>query len=392
MKSQLTKATLLIAATMTVMAGAIVSPALPQISEEFASVGSVDLLTKLVLTLPALFIALFSPLAGKVADRAGRMPLLLGSLLLYAVGGASAYLLNDLYFILLSRAVLGIAVSGIMTSTVTLAGDYYQGKEREAFLGIQGAFMAMGGVVFVLLGGLLADISWRFPFLVYMLSLPVFGLAYYVLHEPRRTQAEDEEEQQEKGLSSLPAIAWLVYATIFTGMILFYMVPVQIPFLLQDLGVEKNSLSGVAIGVSTFFSALASISYRKLSQRLNYRAFFAIAYLLIGIGYGCIALSDNFTEVTLSLVVSGLGLGLLIPNTNIWLLSILPERIRGFGMGLSGTFLFIGQFTSPIVVRPLVEQFSLSAAFGYAVLLALPVSVFFTLSFFKKRKKVREVA
>ncbi|MFP4341227.1 MAG: MFS transporter [Cyclobacteriaceae bacterium] len=389
MNKTLIKVTLLTAATMTVMAGAIVSPALPQIAEHFSEHASVDLLTKLVLTLPALFIAVFSPLAGKIADRFGRLPLLLSSLILYAAGGASAYLLNDLYLILLSRAVLGISVAGVMTSTVTLAGDYYQGKERESFMGIQGAFMAMGGVIFVLMGGLLADISWRFPFLVYLLSLPVFALSLRVLKEPQRKKDKDASEGKA-GLRELPAKVWLVYASIFLGMILFYMVPVQIPFLLKELGVEKNSLSGVAIGVSTFFSAIASLSYHKLSHRMSFQSFFALAYLLIGIGYGFLSLSGNFTEVTLSLVVSGLGLGLLIPNTNIWLLQMLPERIRGFGMGISGTFLFIGQFMSPVAVRPLVEDFSLSAAFGYAVFLALPVSVGFTLLHFRRERKTKQ--
>lgn len=387
MKKAPTKVTLLLAATMTVMAGAIVAPSLPNISKVFADTPHIDLLSKLVITLPALFIAIFSPPAGKIADRLGRMPLLLGSLLLYALGGTSAYFVNNIYLILLSRAVLGIAIAGTMTSVVTLAGDYFEGGERKSFLGLQGAFMAMGGVVFVMLGGVLAEVSWRTPFLIYLLSLPVAVVANRVLKEPQVKQ-EDAQSTDEKGFSALPRIAWLIYGNIFLGMILFYMVPVQIPFLLKDLGVEQNYLSGVAIGIGTFFSAVTSISYRKLSQKLSYPAFFAIAYLLIGSGYGLVSLASGLVLVIVGLLVSGLGIGLLIPNTNIWLLAILPERIRGFGTGISGTFLFIGQFMSPIAIRPLVEAFSLSTAFGYALIPAGVLSLLFTyLHFYRKRKQ-----
>jgi len=388
MKNFRTKATLLVAAAMTVMAGATVSPALPLIAETFSEVPRIDLLTKLVLTLPALFIAIFSPLAGKVADRLGRMPLLLLCLLLYAAGGASAFWLNNIYFILTSRAVLGIAVAGIMTSTVTLVGDYFEGQERKSFLGIQGAFMAMGGVVFVIIGGLLADISWRFPFLIYLLPLPVLGLAYFVLREPKRSSGQGN---RKKSTSTLPRIAWLIYASIFIGMILFYMVPVQIPFLLKELGIQKNSLSGIAIGISTFFSAISSISYRKLSEKFSFQSFFVIAFMLIGAGYGLVSLAGGFWSVVGGLVVSGLGAGLLIPNTNIWLLSILPEDIRGFGTGISGAFLFTGQFFSPVFVKPLVDAFSLSAAFGYAVLLALPMSILFVVLHLRQKKRARQM-
>ncbi|WPP49085.1 MFS transporter [Catalinimonas niigatensis] len=390
-----TKATLLLAATMTVMAGAIIAPSLPQIAEVFENIPRIDLLTKLVLTLPALFIAIFSPIAGKIADSLGRLPLLMGSLLLYALGGAAAYLLNDVYLILVSRAVLGISVAGVMTATVTLAGDYFQGKERESFIGIQSAFMALGGVVFVIVGGLLADLSWRAPFLIYLLSLlslPILLLAWWVLKEPARMPSKPANDTQERSsATALPGIVWLIYASVFTGMILFYMIPVQIPFLLKELGVVENTLSGVAIGTGTFFAAVASLSYRKLAQKMSFQTFFALAYLLIAVGYGLISISESFTTLLMSLGISGLGLGLLIPNTNIWLLSILPEKVRGFGMGLSGAFLFIGQFFSPIAVKPLVDAFSLSAAFGYAVILALLLSVLFTTLHFRKKHKKHQM-
>ncbi len=390
MKITATKITLLTAATMTVMAGAIISPSLPDISKVFSGTAHIEILTKLVITLPALFIAVFSPIAGKIADRLGRIPLLLGSLLLYAIGGTSAYLMNDIYLILASRAVLGIAIAGTMTSVVTLSGDYFEGGERKSFLGLQGAFMAMGGVVFVMLGGVLADISWRAPFMIYLLSLPVTVLALRTLKEPRRRQAKDKASKKQ-GIEALPNVCWLIYANILVGMILFYMIPVQIPFLLKDLGIGQNYLAGVAIGVGTFFSAIASISYRKLSQKLSFQGFFAVAYLLIGIGYGIIFTADGFTVVIAGLIVSGLGVGLLIPNTNIWLLSVLPERVRGLGSGLSNTFLFIGQFLSPIAVKPLVDAYSLSAAFGYALIPAGVLCLLFTFLLFQKKLKARKV-
>lgn len=63
------KITLLLIRAMTVMAGALVAPSLPYMAEAFAHESNVELKTKLVLTLPGLFIAVGSPLAGKLLDR-----------------------------------------------------------------------------------------------------------------------------------------------------------------------------------------------------------------------------------------------------------------------------------------------------------------------------------
>jgi MFS family permease len=64
--------TMLLISTLTIMSGATISASLPGIAARFADVDNVALLSRLVLTLPAAFIALFSPAAGFLVDRFGR--------------------------------------------------------------------------------------------------------------------------------------------------------------------------------------------------------------------------------------------------------------------------------------------------------------------------------
>jgi MFS family permease len=95
------RGTLLAVSSLTVMAGATISPSLPAIQAHFADVPAVDVLVRLVLTLPALFIALGAPLAGVLVDRWGRKPLLVVCVLLYAAAGASGVYLDALTPILI---------------------------------------------------------------------------------------------------------------------------------------------------------------------------------------------------------------------------------------------------------------------------------------------------
>ncbi|MBF2006605.1 MAG: MFS transporter, partial [Chlorogloeopsis fritschii C42_A2020_084] len=118
--STLTKATLLLASTLTVMAGATIAPSLPAMQDQFADVANVELWVKLVLTLPALFIVIGSPIAGVIVDRLGRKPLLLAAAILYGFAGGSGLILNSLFAILAGRALLGLAVAGVMVSATTL--------------------------------------------------------------------------------------------------------------------------------------------------------------------------------------------------------------------------------------------------------------------------------
>jgi len=132
-KLRLRNITILVSSTLTVMAGAIIAPALPEISRNFSYLSNAEFLSKLILTLPALMTALFAPVAGYFTDRSGRKRVLLFSLILYAIAGTTGAYLSSIYLILAGRALLGMAVGALMTSVVTLIGDYFDGIERSRF-------------------------------------------------------------------------------------------------------------------------------------------------------------------------------------------------------------------------------------------------------------------
>ena len=80
--SVLTKITLILVSTLTVMSGATIAPSLPAMREYFAEVPHADYLVRLVLTLPALFIAFGAPVVELIIDHLGRKTLLLVALIL----------------------------------------------------------------------------------------------------------------------------------------------------------------------------------------------------------------------------------------------------------------------------------------------------------------------
>ncbi|MFC1584054.1 MFS transporter [Fibrobacterota bacterium] len=361
----LTKLTILMSSMMTMMAGAVVAPSLPNITSVFQQVPHAGLLTRLIITLPALFMALMSPLAGWFIDRFGRKNLILCSYLLYAAAGTSGYYLHDLYPILAGRAFLGIAVAGIMTTGITLVGDYFQGGERTAFLGFQGTFIALGGVVFISLAGFLADIHWQLPFLIYLFSLLVFCMAIPFITEPVRKGPERPAGTGPSAGAAAPynrGMIYLLYGLVFLGIVFFYMVPVQIPYMLRTIGVS-NTLTGLSISSMTLASACISYNYHRIKRRLSFPAVYATAFAVIACGYCIIALGSVLPHFITGLVISGLGIGLLMPSGNLWAMELVPMEIRGRIVGRVSSSMFLGMFLSPVLLQPVVDRFSLPGAF-----------------------------
>lgn len=367
------KLTVLLVSSLTIMSMITISPSLPKMSEAFAEIENAEFLVKLVMTLPALFIAFFSPVAGVLIDRFGRLKLLYLALILYAVSGASGYFLDNLYYILAGRAVLGIAVGISMTIVNTLVADYFQGPERQKFVGLQVAFMSLGGILFIGLGGVLADFDWRLPFLIYLFSLVVFPMTILFLYEPEISKPTATAESRVQS----PNIIWLLFINMMVMWILFFLIPVQVPFHLKAIGIERNALVGAAIALSTLFSAVSAVSYSKLKDKFSFFTIFSTGYVLMAIAFALVASAESYAMVVLGMIISGLGMGMMIPNTNIWVMKLAPPQIRGREIGRLTTFWFFGQFISPILLLPLSSSISISGTFWVAAGVLLFLSLFF---------------
>ncbi|MGP9840099.1 MFS transporter [Halomonas sp. 72] len=346
-----TKAVLLFASTMTVMSGAIIAPALPGISRHFSDQPQV--LIQLILTLPALMITLFSPLMGYLADRFGRKPLLLMMLSIYGLAGGAGFLIDSVNLLLASRALMGIAVAGILSISTTLVGDYFDGPERVRFLGLQSSCMALGGVVFINLGGLLSDWSWRGPFLLYLTGVFLLPYAWAMLKAPK-LQSNEQAGSVNAPVKVDYMRTGIAYLAGMLSMMMFYMFPAQLPFLLSEQGEVSGLAIGIALSTAAFTASIVSFCYGYYKPFLSVMTIYIAGFVLAALGFLVVGLTQSYAMAIVGAAISGLGLGAFMPNTTAWLMRITPQRVRGrvFG-GFTATF-FLGQFISPIAVAPAV--------------------------------------
>lgn len=375
-RPRLAQATLLLASMLTVMAGATITPALPAIQREFSNVPNAAVLVGLVLTMHGLFVAVGAPIIGALADKYGRRWLLLVSTVVYALAGGSGFVLDSLMAILASRAVLGLAVAGVMVTVTALITDYYEENRRETILGRQAAFMSFGGVVLLPLAGVLTEIGWRVPFLVYTVALVLLPAMAFALPEPGRQESTGDRptniDELRHTLARFPlGSLGLIVALGLAGQIVFYMIPVQIPFYLQAQTGVSATLVGGALAAMSFTGGVVSLLYGRIRRSVSVIALVAVTFAFMSIGFIVIGMSGTFLGIVAGLAVAGAGIGFLLPNLNAWIAAVTPEAVRGRAFSGFTSAIFLGQFLSPIVTRPVSNIVGLGATFlGVGVVLA----------------------
>jgi MFS family permease len=377
--------TILTGSTLTVLVAAILAPALPEMAEVFQDVPNAEFLVRLTMTIPALFIALSAPFMGILLDRWGRKPVLLLSLILYGVAGTAGFALESLYAILVSRAILGIAVSGVMTGFTTLIGDYFTGTRLNRFMGYQGAAIGLGGIVFVLLGGYLADIGWRYPFLIHLGAFFVLPGVWLAIDEPK-IQVQSHEGSKKSASFPMRLLA-PIYAIAFAGMLVFFVFPVQLPFYLIDQVGSTPGQVGLALALQALVAVLFAVQYHKLKARFSFESIFGIIFLTLGINHIIIFLFPEYGLVLVGLLIGGIGLGVLPPNINVWVVSITHPTIRGRALSGLTASLFMGQFFAPIFTQPMVDQVDLAGMFGIVGIISVLLAFVFVLITIRRRKQ-----
>lgn len=346
---------LLLVATLGVMSGVTVVSSLPLISRTFSHIPHIEFLSKLMLTIPSIMIAVFAPLAGHIVDRWGRLKPLYTGIFLFVLGGSSGFYLNDFYLILAGRAILGLGVAFIMTSSTALIGDYFDEETRHIFMSRQGMAVAIGGILFITSGGILAQIHWSYPFAIYFIPLLFLPLLFQALYEPKKHSHVPDPELET---SLMP-----VYITAFFVMVLFYMLPTQLPYLIVNTLGGKAQTVGFVIATAMVFNALTAIQYAKIKKRYSYIRIYAFTFLLFATGLFFISRAHDIAELFFATMPIGMAFGLLLVNTNAWFLSKVPPSKRGKASGILTSSFFLGQFASPIFFEPLVSAYGIQGLF-----------------------------
>lgn len=365
---------LLLAASLTTMANATISPALPGIERLFADDPNAALLTRLLVPAPSLSVALFAPLAGLAADRIGRRAMLLAGVMLFVITGCAGLVLPDLPSIFASRLALGIAVALIMTAQTALIGDYFTGDDRNALTGLQISARNFGGLVFISLAGWAATLSPRLPFAIYGLAALFLPLMWVAIVEPPRagsmtgtvSPTDRDGHPSWRGL-----LALLVLLQGATNMI-FFLMPTQISFFLETRGYESAVMTGSVLGLLMISGGCSALLYRRVQRRIGYAGVFAAGYGAMALGFLLLSGPVSLPILFAAALAIGAGYALVSPSFVAVALDLAPGGSRGLAGGILTASIFIGQFCSPLASTPLISSHGYDGLFrGTAGLLAL---------------------
>ena len=146
-----------------------------------------------------------APIMGTLADRYGRRPLLLGSLVVFMVAFSGYFLATSSWMFILIRAFAGGLTAGFWPATMGIVADIAPEKERARWIGIIDGGGSAGWIVGPLVGGLLFD-KWGFgiPFMVaIVMNLIAFLTTLFFIPESHTEKERHRAVLHQKRITRL---------------------------------------------------------------------------------------------------------------------------------------------------------------------------------------------
>ena len=339
---------------LTVMAGAAVAPVLNVISEYFDDVNRT--LIQMIVSVPSLFIVITNLIFPALARKYRAKSLLMVGLLLYTAGGCVAGVFNNIWMLLAARALVGIGVGIIMPMSTGLIAFYYTRDKQEKLMGYSSAMNQLGGSVATLLSGLLAILSWRAAFLVYLMGVISIVLCGIRLPNEyigdRHAPGEDNKAGQgnfRKYYRYIIAMLLLTFA--------FFIYPVNFAIEAAKAGALSQTAIAVIMALMDICGFFGGLAFAGVKKRAGKYTRFVSPVLFIA-GYISLAVCDHLIATLIGTCLIGFAAGEGIPFI-ISSASIKAGRNAGSTvLPLVSASLYTAQFLTPFVTGALGGVFT----------------------------------
>lgn len=351
-------------------------PTIPAMMRQFHTTPS---MTQMGLSMAMLGMGIGSVLWGSLSDHFGRKPILIISLLIFAVSTGVALLSPNITFFVAVRLVQGFGAGGAMVLSTSIPADVFAGRQLGKLMGIVGAINGIAPAAGPLLGGFLADrVGWQGIFVV-LLAIGV-GMTFWTtrtnetLPPGRRIAARRLSDYLKSYRTMLLNGRFMIYVVIKAlGIALLYAYISSGPFIIQD----HYHFSALTFGIIFGANALAIATGAMLAPRFRIMkqamVVGTVGMFLLSLGMAAVMWYElPFWAYELVAVPLVLCLGMIFSSANT-----LAMDVGRADAGTSSAILGVVKYILAAIVSPLCGLGNLMHSSAVVVIVTAAIALLF---------------
>ncbi|BDA67295.1 major facilitator transporter [Calothrix sp. PCC 7716] len=328
---------------------------------------------------------------GALADRIGTKKILIPSLILFGLAGILCASANSFRSLLEWRFLSGIGAASLEALELTLISELYSGKMLTSAMGINSAMIGVAATIYPILGGMLAEFSWRYVFLLSALAFPVAFLVATKLklsnksHKTEKVNLKVYFQTTWKNVKNPQVLGLLI--TVFSMFIIelgacYIFLPV---YMQKSLGASSAEI-GILLASESIAFALVASQLALLTRWLNEKTLISLGFVICAIALLIIPIIHSVWLILIPSFLFGISQAISLPPLQAMLAEKAPEGYRGGFMALNVTVQSFGRALGPLFSGITFGVVGIQGVFYANAALAIITIVILNLLFTRKDK------
>ncbi|MEV6213974.1 MFS transporter [Nocardia sp. NPDC051833] len=321
----------LIAAAFVIALGfGLVAPVLPQYAREFG-VGIAA--ASAIVSAFALMRLLFAPASGRLVQKLGERRVYLAGIVIVALSTGACALAQTYWQLLVLRSLGGVGSTMFTVSSMALIIRVSPPAARGRVSGVYSTSFLIGSLLGPLVGGGLAGLGLRAPFLIYAAALLIVCLIVFLgLRESPVLAAEEGAAGPAftfRHAWSEPAYRAILLSSFAGGCAVFGVRMAFVPLLVVEILHQESGMAGVALTVFAAGNAAVLFVSGRLSDRFGRKPFLIAGSAICALGTGVLGYAPSLPWFLAASFVAGVGSGMFSPAQQAALADVIGNRARG---------------------------------------------------------------
>jgi predicted MFS family arabinose efflux permease len=321
-------------------------PVLPKISAHFAELPDAGALTRLMMTGLSAMMIVGALASGFLAERLGQLRLLYICLTLFGLAGLASYFVDNLYFLVAMRLVLGIVNAAAGVLGTALLATRLSAARRDRWLGLFIMIGTTASLFWVILAGVIGRIDWRLIFLLQLLAIPAALFIGATLEADKPSAVRSAKlSGRDAGIPWGMTLFGLACGAIGSSVFAF------LPFHLHAIGYGDPAKIGPLLTASTAAGCATALGFGWIRKHAAAIPVFIGGFAVTGVGLFLALAAREYLPLALALAVYGAGFGVVTPNLFSACAAATPMALRTRVLG----FMRAGFYAGPLAVQPFLE-------------------------------------
>lgn len=337
----------------------------PLISDLATVLGTTDVRAGLLMIVYSATVLVTIPVGGVVADKFRPKVAVVPGLMVFGLAGVAIGFVPSFEFILALRIVQAIGLAFSQPVLVALLGLIYNGSREATAQGIRVAADGVVNTVTPVIAGLLFALSWRYPFYLYVLSIPVALWLWYSLPAVDTGTPPSVADFLTDFTSFLvDRLVVVLLVSFFVRYAMLYGMYTYVSVLATEAAGLAVAMVGVLLGSRSVLKTISSTQAGRLVERSNPAPVALLGFGLTGGGLLLMGLVPTSEMLFVGIMIFGAGDGVLSPTQKTLVNRLSPQSYRSSTMSVAFTFQNIGTTGGPIALGAVLGVFGSDIAFA----------------------------